>query len=188
MSGKTRQEEKKSRKWLFILLFIGIAVIIALLVVLIIRSNSNKTRELVTINDENTPKREVLVTEENAERIAEQLLTADSDEDSGVPVQYTVTMKSKWHFKNGESASDDAYVANNEANTTDVYFDVVRNDTQEVVYSSPVLPVGTDISNFKLDQDLEAGVYECTLIYYLVDKDQNVLTNVNMWVELTIDS
>jgi hypothetical protein len=190
MSGNGNNQGRNDNKRKYIIIIIAAVVVIAAMAGVIIYLLTQRKAPETSIAPEATEKekRTVLVTEENAERVAEQMLTADPEEDSEVPVQYTVTMNSKWHFKNAESASDNAYVANNNANTTDVYFDVVRNDTQEVVYSSPVLPVGTDISNFKLDQDLEAGVYECTLIYYLVDKDQNVLTTVNMWVEITVDN
>ena len=170
------------------LIIIGSIIILLLIVVIVILLfNKNSEEAASGGSPQLSERRDVVVTEENAEQLAEELLTADIDSESDIPVSYTVTMKSQWHFKDGTSESDNAYVANNAANTTDVYFDVVRNDTKEIIYKSPILPVGADISDIKLDQDLDAGVYECTLIYYLIDEDQNVLTTVNMWVELTID-
>jgi hypothetical protein len=186
--GQTRATEGKGGNSK-LLIVVGVVVIILLVVIIAIlipKGNSDSESEQEPVVEEDG-RREVLVTEENAERIAEELLTRDPDEENEIPVQYTVTMTSQWHFKNGESASDNAYVANNKANSTDVYFDVVRNDTKEVIYASPVLPVGSEIRGIKLDSDLEPGEYDCTLIYYLVDGEQKVLTTVNMWVGITID-
>jgi len=56
-----------------------------------------------------------------------------------------VTMNSTWEFESGDKASSNAYVANSVNNETAVYFDVVRNDTQETIYQSPVIPVGGEL-------------------------------------------
>lgn len=79
-------------------------------------------------------------------------------------------------------------MANSKDNETAVYFDVVRNDTKETIYQSPVIPVGQDLSNITLDQDLEAGDYECTLTYHLIDDEQNTLTTVNMWLMVKVEN
>lgn len=155
-----------------------IAVLIGIIIILMLSKNKTEI-------DEPAEKRPVVVLPENAEEVAEQIL---QQEDIGdVPLQYQVTMNSTWEFEDGQSESDNAYVANSKDNETAVYFDVVRNDTQETIYQSPVIPVGQDISNIRLDQDLDAGEYECTLTYHLIDDEQNTLTTVNMWVLIQIN-
>jgi hypothetical protein len=73
-----------------------------------------------------------------------------------------------WTFENGAAESRDAYVANSVNNTHPICFDVYLEDTEELLYSSPVLPVGTDLKNIKLDQELPAGEYKATVMYSLL--------------------
>lgn len=115
----------------------------------------------------------------------DEILEKD-EPDAEVPLSYQVTMNSTWEFENGKAASEDAYVANSENNETAVYFDVIRNDTQEVIYQSPVIPRGEHLDNIVLDKDLDAGDYECTMTYHLIDDDQNTLTTVNMWLMVKV--
>jgi hypothetical protein len=77
-------------------------------------------------------------------------------------------MAMTWNFPDGQSESTDAYVANNVNNTHPICFDVYMKDTDELLYSSPVLPVGTDLKNIKLDKELPAGEYKAVVMYKLL--------------------
>ena len=43
------------------------------------------------------------------------------------------------------------------------------NDTQEVIYTSNAIPVGSKIETAPLDVDLEPGQYECTALFHNLD-------------------
>ncbi len=103
------------------------------------------------------------------------------------PTQYIVTMNSTWKFADGTATSDNAYVANVKDNATEVYFDVTRNDTGEKIYHSPTIGRGEYLSKIRLDTDLDAGDYECTLTYYLLDRDQNAISHVDVWLKIQIE-
>ncbi len=189
MSGNGNNQGGNDNKRKYIIIIIAAVVVIAAMAgVIIYLLTQRKAPETSGTEVAEKEKRTVLVTEDNVEEVIEQMIAEPTEEEAEIPMSYTATMNSRWHFDKGDAESDDAYVANNANNTTDMYFDVVRNDTEEIIYSSPVIPVGGDIRKFKLDKALEPGVYECTIIYYLVDSDQNVLTTVNMWVEITVDN
>lgn len=175
------RETAKASKGLVIACIIGVIVIIALVCVIVIMMNAKNG---VGEADNTEEKRPVVVTPENAEEVAEQILNREKPE--GVPLSYQVTMNSTWEFEDGKSESTNAYVANSEDNETPVYFDVVRNDTKETIYQSPVIPLGEELDSIKLNQDLDAGDYECTLTYHLIDDEQNTLTTVNMWLMIQI--
>ncbi len=83
---------------------------------------------------------------------------------------YEVTMNAIWHFDNGEEASSDAYVANAKSNNSPVFFEVFLSDTDELVYTSTVLPVGTKLKELKLDKPLEKGSYDAICKYNLLDE------------------
>lgn len=125
-------------------------------------------------------RRGVLVTPENVESVLEEA-------EAGVPSgYYTVTMNPTWHFANGESS--DAVVVNVEENTNDVYFDVVLVDDEEkVIYSSPIIPRGGRLEAIELDETLDAGTYDCIVIYHLVDEEQNTLSTLRVSLQIIIE-
>jgi len=129
-------------------------------------------------------KREVIVNEENAGEVVAQLDKAGNV----LPGNYEVTMNATWKFADGKTASYNAYVENAENNTNAVYFDVIRSDTGETIYKSPILPLGAHISSIKLDSELPAGKYDAIVVYHLVDDDQNTISTVNMGITIIIEA
>jgi len=83
---------------------------------------------------------------------------------------FEVNMNTIWNFPDGESPSSDAYVANGNANSRPISFDIIL-DGEECVYSSTVIPVGNRIKEIKLDKDLAAGQYNATCMYHLWNED-----------------
>lgn len=188
MSDETTAEnyKKSQNNKVLVIICIVAVIIIAVLIGVIFNMTNLKNSANRTDLTEEKEKRPVVIVEENAEEAAEQIL--NQTEPEGIPMNYQVTMNSTWEFENGESESRNAYVANSEDNETAVYFDVMRNDTQEIIYQSPVIPVGMDLSSITLDKDLDAGEYECTLTYHLIDDEQNTLTTVNMWLMVKVEN
>lgn len=127
-----------------------------------------------------------VVTAENAEEVVEDLLSVPQGPQI-IPQYYTVTQNSDWHFPDGSSPTFDAYVENVKDNPTPVYFNVIVDETGEIVYSSPVLALGASLEGFSLNTPLPAGEYVCTVEYHLVDEDQNELTTVNAGINLIVE-
>ncbi len=179
MSGDLKPQDSKRNTGLIIVIIIAVIIIAALVGVIVVILGKNNAESKDTVE-----KRSVVITEDNIDQIADEI--AKEEVDPSVPLSYTATMTTTWNFDNGDAVSEDAYVKNSTDNTTAVYFDLIRNDTNEVILSSPVIPLGEELRGIKLDKHLDAGSYECTLIYYLIDDDQNVLTTLNMWVMVNI--
>lgn len=128
-------------------------------------------------------KREVLVTKDNVNEIVEQM---EQSSQKVAPGSYEVAMSTVWHFADGKAASTDSYVENSTANTNDVYFDIILKDSEEKIYSSPVIPVGSSMSEITLDKEMEAGSYDCVMVYSLLDGSQNVLSTVRVAFTIVI--
>lgn len=181
----TKQENKegldqKKKNQVLLLLCAVIIVLLITIVALLLKGHSDTNIELEeTVS---SPKRNVVVNEENAEEVAEEIL----NQQIVAPGTYQVTMNSTWNFQDGGSASDNAYVENSTANTNPVYFDLQLGDTEEVIYESPIIPVGSYLNNIKLDVDLAAGTYDCVLTYHLVDEEQNTLSTLRMTVKIVV--
>ena len=179
MSGKST-----GRLWIPIVLG---AVVIGVLIGVIVAQGillNRKAPVAEALREDEPEKRPVLVNEQNAEQIAEALI-----EEERVPVgSYEVVMNSTWRFPDGSAPSENAYVENVPENTNDVYFDVQLADTGETIYESPVIPRGTHLNQITLNRDLDAGSYDCLLIYHLIDEEQRTLRTLRMAITIIVDS
>ena len=135
--------------------------------------------------NEDKPKRDFVVNEENVDKIIEELNTPTNKD---APATYDVMMNSNWNFETGTSKSSNAHVTNSPTNKNIVYFDVYLADTKEVVYSSPYLRVGDDIKGFSLEKELAFGKYNAICKYYILDDDLKELCTVAVNVTLNIGS
>ena len=128
-----------------------------------------------------TDERNVVVTPSNVEEAVADLQATE-------PGYYEVTMNSTWYFENGAAASSNAYVENSTANSNDLYFDIVLSDTDETIFSSPTIPVGSHLENITLDKALEAGTHECVLTYHLLDESGKKISRLNMKLTIVIEN
>lgn len=169
MQQNSKESTIKKRKRKQIIIFSLIFLVVIILVIFFLLKK-----------EDNKPERETVVTEENVEKVKQELQEPVEDG------YYKTKMTVNWTFENGEAVSSDAYVANSADNTRKVYFDVNLADTNELVYSSPYLPVGTELKEIKLDKNLAGGDYECILTYHLVDDDDEELTTLSVAINLHI--
>lgn len=153
------------------------AVVIVILLAAVIYLLMNRQEDEEPVN------RNVVVNEDNVEEILTQM-----EEKEIVPVgYYETTMNSTWYFENGSTPSDNAYVENAATNTNAVYFDVTRVDTEETIYESPILPVGSHLENISLDTELPSGTYDCLVTYHLLDEENKSISTLKVTVTVVID-
>ncbi len=132
--------------------------------------------------DEEEPKRRsVVVNEDNVDEVLESL-----EEGYVPPGYYEVTMNSTWNFESGDAPSTNAYVENTQTNANPVYFDVVREDTGETIYESPIIPVGSHLNEIVLDTALDAGTYDCILTYHLLDEEEQDISTLQLTVQIVV--
>lgn len=81
-----------------------------------------------------------------------------------------ISMNTSPNFANGTSAGN-LMIVNESINRYPQVVEITRNDTNEIVYKSGAIPVGSKIETAKLSVDLDAGTYECTAMFYNVDPD-----------------
>lgn len=138
----------------------------------------------VTKKDVGNESANMVVTPDNVEEVIENL-----EVEQRIPVgSYEVTMNNQWTFADGTSASENAYVSNSVNNQYTVYFTIVPNGSEEIIYTSPYLPVGSNVANIVLDKDLDAGVYDTVLTYHLVDSSLEEVSSVSVGLTITIEN
>lgn len=189
MSSETQNTEEKrkgdgGKKLIIAIVAVVIILLIAsvsVMAALLVKSKNEKT---IAGSPEEKP-REV-ITAENVEDVMAEMEEAQKAREN-IPQNYTVSQTSDWVFSKDTLKSENAYVKNDASNETPVYFDLVVDETGEIVYSSPILELGAELDGITLDKPLEAGSYACTAVYHLIDEDKNELTYVNIGVNVTVN-
>lgn len=151
-------EKKKKRAILIgvVLLVIALVAVIVVLVSLLLRKNE-------TLEDDGTPQGYV-IDEENYQQIKDEM-------DENVREGYFETyMNTEWTFPDGTSETEDAVLGNSPNNTKPIRCEVLLADSNEVIFSTGVMPVGALLPAFKLDVDLDAGTYEAVCMVYLLNE------------------
>jgi methyl coenzyme M reductase alpha subunit len=175
---KVAKEEKIMGKGMKVAFISGGVVIVALLVtviILLVKGNG-------AVRDE--VKRNVVVNSNNAEQVAEQLI----NEQYVAPGYYSTQMSTTWHFATGYAVSEDAYVKNDAGNTNDVFFDVfLASDENEPILQSPVIPRGSEMTDISLEKKLDAGTYDCVMVYHLIDENQNTVSTLRVAFTIIIE-
>lgn len=183
MSNET-DAAKKSSGSLKIVIIVAALVIIALLVAivaLLLKGNNKPVEE----KREAVAARGTVVNQSNVEKVVDDMVLTPYVE----PGYYEASMTNVWHFADSKSVSEDAYVANVEGNTNDVYFDVfLASDEENPIIQSPVIPRGAEMEEIKLDKELDAGTYDCVMIYHLIDENQETVSTLRVGITIVVEN
>lgn len=132
---------------------------------------------------------------EQPDRGTVQVVTADNVEDMLTEPEpehddssFVCEMNVDWNFLDASQSSYNAYVANAVENTRTIYFDLVLEESEEVLYSSPYIPVGMKAEEITLSRDLDAGKYPAVVMYHMVDDDNVEVGSVNVSVTLHVEN
>ena len=97
-----------------------------------------------------------------------------------------ISMNTSPNLPNGTSEGN-LMIVNESINRYPQIVEIIRNDTGEVIYKSGAIPVGSKIEAAKLSVDLDAGMYECTAMFYNVDPNTgNYLGCAGAIIHLTV--
>lgn len=169
--GVSSQEENQNvrrKKRLIIIAFIILLAALIICILLLLRKPEEEGRNFVDRDNVDT------IMEDMTEKVEEGM--------------FECMMTTEWTFENGDSESPNAYVANVENNRYTIYFDVYEKETNELLYSSPLLPVGTEIRNIKLDKKLAAGEYKAVVMYTLVDEDEQEVSSAGFNITISVNN
>lgn len=164
-------------------MIIGIfAVIIAILAVVIVflfkeLNNNQEPKETQHVSNE---KGNLVVDENNLEKVDNQL--KDSVQDG----MFQMNMNTTWRFKKGSSTSTNAYVANAAANHYPITFEVYLNG-DEKIYSSTLMPVGTQLKGLTLNKELPVGQYNAVCTYHLWDENKEEVGSFGVNVIIIVE-
>jgi hypothetical protein len=93
-------------------------------------------------------------------------------------------MNTTWTFPDGKSPSSDAVMGNASSNHYPFWFEVTAG-TEGLVYTSSLLPVGSQIAEIILDKDLEPGAYPAVVTIHMMEEDGTEVES-NMGFNITL--
>ena len=85
-----------------------------------------------------------------------------------------ISMNTAPYFEDG-AADGNLMIVNESINNYPQKVQIIRNDTQEVIYESGAIAVGSKIERAKLDVVLPAGTYECTAYFHNLDPESGAI-------------
>jgi len=184
-SIKTEQTQKSRSKVVIILVLILIVIVIFFASVIIyLLSNQNKT-----IADNNTESAGAVEIEGNIILDDPKSLQDAVDEmyRKAEEGRMTLEMQVETYSQDGENFS--CFLANAKENNYEMYMILYRDDTQEEIYRSGLIPIGARIENFTTTVKLEPGTYVGTLVYCQVEEDgETIHAQVNVGLNLHVDN
>ena len=182
-SDKNPNKDSKKRVIYLLLSIAGAAVIVIATVLIVLWLVSGDDTPEPVVQERPvlpTGARGTVVTEDNLDAVRAEIEAPVED------ASYSAVMSVEWTFERWDVPSRNARVENSTRNTRTVFFDVFLDETGERIYESPYIPVGERHDNFALDTEVPAGQYTATVVYFLVDDDYEVLTDVSVMVRLNI--
>lgn len=165
-----KQPEKKGRKKFIIIAFVVLCAALVVCIVLLLQKAKPKEIDRGFVDESNKD----TVMEDMGEKVAEGM--------------FECKMTTSWVFEDGKSESPNAYVANVESNLHTIYFDVYDKATEELLYSSPMIPVGSELTNIKLEKELQKGEYDAVVRYTLVDEDNEEVSTVGFDITISVNN
>ena len=98
-----------------------------------------------------------------------------------------ISMNTSPYFEDGSSLGN-LMIVNETINRYPQKVQIIRNDTEEVIYTSGAIAVGSKIEAAALDADLDAGTYECTALFHNLDHSGNIIGSAGAIITITINN
>ena len=95
-------------------------------------------------------------------------------------------MNLNWSFPNGSSPSSNAVLGNSPGNNYPFWFTLKLSNTDEIVLTSGLIPVGMEMAEIRMDVPLPAGEYMAELSINIVDYNGLPKGSVNINIALSV--
>ena len=178
---KEEKEEKKGLTGKHVALILGLFLILAAAAVIIVFLL--RPAPQIELAATGVPTGNYIVTEANVTSIRD---TLQAEIDRGM---FSTFMNTTWTFPNGNSPSIDAVMGNSERNKFPFWFTLTLYGTDEVIYTSGLLPVGTRLAEIILDVPLPQGIYSAVVDINMIDDDGiQVETDLGLGITLVIQN
>jgi hypothetical protein len=175
--------KKTNKMILFLVIIIGILLLLIAggVVWLIMNSKSGQSPEDVQAKSSLFEyDSQVIIDNPNALQDAVDELIQQTAEGS-----MTLDMRTEAHSSNGVDFT--CYLGNAETNRYDMFVVIYRDDTQEEIYRSGLIPIGAHIEQFTVSKAIDTGEYVGTVVFNQVEEDHETIhAQVNAGLNLIV--
>jgi ABC-type Na+ efflux pump permease subunit len=184
----TLDKEKNNNKTLWIVLAIVVVLlvaVVAVLVVFLLKKNNESNVQQVSENSGNGS----AVFEYEASAVATDPVTLQELYDKMLEEAKEGTMALEMQTEASSSNGTDfsCYIANAINNKYDMFVVIYNDETQEEIYRSGLIPVGSRIESFTSSKKFEPGTYVGTIVYNQVEDDHATIhSQVNIGLNLNV--
>ena len=173
---------KDTKSWTTILVTIVILILFIIMTSILIYRRTDK-------NEEPSVEESGLVYDESAVEGGWEQLSQEEIEDrlnnqleEGM---INISMNTSPCFEDGTSKGN-LMIVNETINRYPQKVQIIRNDTEEIIYTSGAIAVGSKIEAAALDVNLDAGEYECTALFHNLDNSGNIIGSAGAIITITI--
>lgn len=158
---------------------------LAILIAAIFLGNAHRAKENVVAEQSNGLIYDTAAIEGGWDNLSPEEIAAKLNEKVAEGM-INISMNTAPYFESGD-AEGNLMIVNEAINNYPQQVEIVRNDTDELVYKSGAIPVGSKIERAKLMVELEAGTYDCTAFFHNLDPDTgNILGTAGAVISITI--
>lgn len=179
------RHKKASRTQMILIVLLSVIAIGAITFGAVMMVNLQKERQEKLLKEKEerligAPVKTLIVDEDN---LADTMDELQAIVDEGM---FQATMDTVWEFAAWDKPSTKINVANSQNNHRPISFKVIIDETEEIVFQSTVIPVGSRIKEIALEKPLKAGEYAATCMYSLLDDDGTEAGAVAFGITLVI--
>jgi hypothetical protein len=163
-----------------IILILGVLIIICAAIITIVFLLRDSGSDMPA---EPVPGGNLVIDESNLDSIMREV------EEKVAEGMFETHMNTTWRFPDGATASENAVMGNAASNRYPFWFTVALADTGDIVYTSSLLPVGSQIKEVKLSEDLDEGRYSAIMVIHMVNDDgEEVESNMGFSITLVVEN
>ena len=181
-----KEKNKNKRLWIIlaIVIFVLIAAVVTLVIILFNKKNDSDGQANATQAVSDTG-----VLAYDASAIATDPVTLQSlyDEMLEEAKEGTMALEMQTEANSSDGTEFSCYIANAINNKYDMFVVIYLDDTQEEIYRSGLIPLGSRIESFTSSKKLEPGTHVATIVYNQVEDDHaTVHAQVNIGLNLIV--
>ncbi len=182
-----KETNKNKRLWIILAIVVVLLIaVIAVLVVFLLKKNNETNVQQVSENSGNTG----TVLEYETSAVATDPVTLQKlyDEMLAEAEEGTMALEMQTEASSSNGTDFTCYIANAINNKYDMFVVIYNDETQEEIYRSGLIPLGSRIESFTSSKKFEPGTYVGTIVYNQVEDDHATIhAQVNIGLNLNVN-
>jgi len=182
-----KETNKNKRLWIVLAIVVVLLVaVIAVLVVVLLKKNNEANVQQISENSGNSSM--ALEYETNAVATDPETLQSLYDEMLEEAKEGTMALEMQTEASSENGTDFTCYIANAINNKYDMFVVIYDDETQEEIYRSGLIPLGSRIEAFTSSKKFEPGTYVATIVYNQVEEDHATIhAQVNIGLNLNVN-